>query len=154
MKVLFLISSLIIAGLASCQPVSKFYVYSQEHAPGMIPDEEIGGSRTRTDYFIYVTQTVLSPRIEFTRIRIENQWYKVNTVDTLGSPVYSEQPEKKLLVPRTNNLVLQLNLGDTTSAPLRAASTNSKASVYYIWKGKDYTVSSSRIIKLSPFLGL
>jgi hypothetical protein len=154
MKTLFLISCLFIAGLVSCQPVSKLYAFSQEHTPGMIPEGEMGGSRNRTQYFIYVTQSVPSAKIQFTRIRINNQWYKVNTVDTLGSPVYLEQPEKKLLVPRTRQLVLQLNLGETASAPFRAVSTKAKASVYYIYKRKNYTVSCMVIQKLPAFLGL
>lgn len=154
MKSIFLISCLFLSGLAFSQPISKLYVYSQEHTPGMIPEGESSGSRTRTLYSIYVTQSQLSAKIQFTRIRIDNQWYKVSTIDTLGSPIYMEQPEKKLLVPRTKNLVLQLNLGETASAPFRALSSKAKATVYYIYKGKNYMVSCNGIVKLAPFLGI
>lgn len=155
MKSIFLISCLLIAGLANGQPIKKLYVYTQENTPGMIPAESEGsGSHTKTVHFIYVTQALIRSQVKFDRIRIEDKWYKIQAVDTMGTPVYLEYPERKLLVGQTDQLVLRLQLGELFFTNVYMAPLKPPCSLYYIYRGKVYKISVAKMVKLKPVLGL
>ena len=156
MKWLFIISSFFFSGLALGQSSPKLYAYSQDFTPGMIPGRQSENgmatnlARTRTTYFIYFSQSS-KEKVDFDKIRIGKQWYTIAQVDTVKSPVYTDEPQRKLLVPLTKNQVLQLRIGDTcTASPGNFNTKISSATVVllYKWKAKKYKVISSAIKKL------
>lgn len=154
MKAIFLISCLMIEGLVMGQPIKKLFVYAQENTPGIVPAENGGSGRhTKTEHFIYVTQSWLGSQIKFDRIRIEDKWYKIHAVDTMGTPVFLQYPEKKLLVARTDDLVLRLQIGEMFFSHVIMAPNKKQTSLYYIYRGKVYKISLKKIVKLAPMLG-
>ncbi len=143
--------------MAEAQYPAKLYVYSQEFSPGIVPDRDENGQgnskRTNTQYYIYFAQSNLS-KIQFDCIRLDSQWYKLNIADTIGTPIYLKEPEKKLLVSQTRRLVLQLHTGDICSAPKdESVLKKTGADIIYRQKGKKYTLRLSKIHRLPPVLG-
>ncbi len=158
MKSIFLISCLLICCLAEAQRPAKLYVYSQEFSPGTVPARNENGTahagQANTRYYIYFFQPNFTA-IQFDRIRLENHWYKVTRVDTIGTPIYLKEPEKILLVPETRNLVLVLNPGEACSAPKGAPDLKKTgAEIIYRRKGQKFTISLVKIKSLPPVPGL
>ncbi len=157
MKSFFLISCIMVCGLAKAQYHAKIFVYSQEFSPGIVPDRNENGVANRpkstTRYYIYFSQSNLS-LIQFDCIRLDSQWYKINIVDTIGTPIYLKEPEKKLLVSQTRSLVLQLHSGEICSAPKgESVLKKTGADIIYRQKGRKYTLRLSKIHALPPVLG-
>lgn len=158
MKTLFLISCILICGLALAQSPARLYVYSQQFTPGMIPDRNMNGqgspTRNSTKYYVYFTQAKFA-KIQFDFIRLDSQWYRINAIDSMGTPIYLKQPEKKLLMPQTNGMVLQLNIGEICPAP-KGVSDLRKTGAHLIFKqkGKKYNLSLSKIKGLPQVQGL
>ncbi len=167
MKRGFLILSVLIGLLAGAQPVSKLYAYSQVFIPGMIPQrdisEEPGRSiipvRTNIIYYIYVkhnNSTLIQPK----QIWIKGKWYKILRAPLVKTPIYSDQPGNKLLVPSTGYKVIQLQLGDSLAAVNKLPASviklklNAELILAYNWKGNTYYSSVKNISELEPVHGL
>jgi hypothetical protein len=163
MKSLFLISLLFLSGLAVAQPKLKLYAYSQAFTPGTIPvdiSEEGKGqpeSRVHTNYYIYISVpagTTVTP----TQMQLNGKWYKLLNPEKPVLPVYSDYPEKKLLVPRTLNQVFQLLTADSCSPPstinISKALSKSEIIVVYTYKNRIYSIGKTKFTVLPPVHGL
>jgi hypothetical protein len=163
MKSLFLICSLFFFGSACAQPLVKIYGFSQLFTPGMIPtdmNDEKGRAkrpRTNTNYYIYLSLPA-KETIKVNEMRIGQQWYKLLGATSVKTPVYIEQPVKKLVVAATLNKVLELQKGDSSATVRNLLLTkdlaNAELIVSYTWKGKTFYISKQKITVLEPVHGL
>ena len=161
MRAIIIISTFFLGGLACGQSSTRLYVYSQDFTPGMVPGRQSengiapSAPKTRTRYFVYFSQS-FTEKSGFEKIRVGEQWFLVSKVDTVKTPYYSDEPIKKLLVGKTGNKVLQLQLGEPCPAPAgysKTAVAASTAGLTYKRKGRTYSITA-RIIKLPSVHGL
>src|SRR5438046_1865154 len=118
MKHLMIIPAILIASISVAQPALKIYAYSQTHTPGMIPagdakDENgkaITGGRSGLTFIVYVASP--ANNIDPKEIWLKDHWWAVLRSSIVKTPVYSEQPVRKLLVPSQKWKVIQLQIGD------------------------------------------
>jgi len=147
--------------LAFAQPVTKVYAYSQSFTPGIVPQRDIAEkpgaafqkSHTIINYYIYLklgSSALVQPK----QIWIKGKWYKIIRSSPVKTPVFADQPGKKILVPSTGYKVLQVQPGDTLQAIGKLSGTvkkmmnNSELVIAYNWKGVTYYNSVKKITVL------
>lgn len=168
MKGVLLIPILLVGAFSCAQPSVKLFGYSQKFVPGMVPQEDLpdenGGQpvkrpRVITNYYIY-TATATSVTIVPTAIWIGGKWDTITSQQVIKSPVFTEVPEKKQLVPLTSRVVKQLNIGDTLQSPLagigklKKMMSENEVIISYTWKGKRYFIPLKKLSALEPVHGL
>ena len=168
MKRGFLIYCLLISQLGLAQPsISKVYAFSQSFTPGIIPQrdmrEEPGAVVQKphviVNYYIYI-KLAGSASAQPKQIWIRGKWYKITRYPLVKTPVYSDQPQKKLLVPLTGYKVFQLQPGDSLqsvgklSPIVKKMMGNSELILVYGYKGMTYYSSLKKITVLDPVHGI
>jgi len=153
---------ILISLAGAAQPSVKLYGYSQVSTPGMVPQRDIpnenGGTvKTRIydsiiSFFIYTRASVA---IRPSQVYLNGKWQSATSLAISSTPVKSEQPVKKTLVPSTKLKVLQLLPGDlvsnmTISSSLKKMMAVNELIVAYTWKGKKYYVPLKKITVLQP----
>jgi hypothetical protein len=167
MKRGFLIYCILISQLVFAQPVTKIYGYSQSFTPGIVPQRDIAEkpgtanrkSHTIINYYIYIKLAGPVP-VQLQQIWIKDRWYKIISSPQVKTPVYTDQPGKKLLVPLTGYKVLQVKLGDTLttivtpSSAVRKMTNNSELVLVYKWKGNIYYSQLKQVTVLERVQGI
>lgn len=166
MKTIIIISSLIISQAAFAQLNVKLYGYSQEVTPGMvpqrdIPDENNGGRVLKTPavttfYYVYTRTSVL---IQPDEIWIGGKWHVATTKLVKATPVVTEYPAKKTLVPFTKLKVQLIERGDTLTntafitPALKKMMTANELIISYTWKGKKNYAALKKLTVLETIHG-
>jgi hypothetical protein len=163
MKLIVTIPALLIGSIALAQPALKLYAFSQVTTPGMVPgrdaEDENGKAipqpRGSVNYLVYLASS--SKTIQPKEIWIKDRWYAVLRYSVVRTPVYSEPPVKKLLVPSQKWRVIQLQIGDPL--PKKSKSDPSTSSgqgivLFYSWNKHIYSTSLKKITPLPPIHGL
>lgn len=167
------LSSFLISAVSSAQysPILKKYAYSQITTPGTVPvdTDENGNPIAKKNepsplYYIYVT-IAKKDAIKVTELWIKGKRYSLQQEEILETPVemintdVSDNPKRKIMVPKTKNKVLRL-------APVRILPENkpgsyvkqlmSKSEVVIVCyrRGKKYFASVKKIIVLPPLAGV
>jgi len=163
MRYLFLIVTLFSLGSVNAQTGLKLYGFSQSFTPGNVPVEMDGEGTTakrphsRTNYFVYIS-VPSKETIQVKEIRIGQQWYKPLYVNLVKTPVFTEQPSKKTLIPATTNKVFEIQMGDSSKLVrklfLTKEMSRAELVVIYSWKGSDHMVAQKKWTILPPVLGL
>ncbi|MBM3415673.1 MAG: hypothetical protein FJY20_04325 [Bacteroidetes bacterium] len=168
MKNFLIISALLSAGSIAAQPVIKLYAYSQVDTPGIVPQRDIpaedGAAPVKKpaaviSYYIYASLSRIAA-VQFSRIWIKGQWYKIRTTAAVTTPVITDQPVVKTLVPATRQKVVQVQQGDSLIAPqksfaaLKKMMSNSKLILAYTWKSKTWYIPVKKITELEPMHAL
>ncbi len=165
-----LLTLLLPAQLVQSQLVLKWYAFSQQSTPGMIPvrvprengQPDIETPHVRTTYYIYVS---LQPtaKISLEKVWIGGKQYKANFAPVDSTPVVNHvytagsKVETTVLVPRTKQQVLQLVVDEEISQPdfkptFQVGKMISKSAlvVSYRYKGKLYYSYTAKIKALTP----
>lgn len=165
-----LLTLLLPAQLVQAQPVLKWYAFSQQSTPGMIParvprengQPEIETPRVRTTYYIYVS---LQPtaKISLEKVWIGGKQYKASFAPVDSTPVVNytytagSSVETTVMVPRTKLQVMQLVVDEVISQPdfkpsVQVSKMISKSAlvVSYRYKGKLYYSYTAKIKALTP----
>lgn len=167
MKRSFLIYCLLISQLVIAQPVTKVYAFSQAFTPGIVPQRDIAEgpgkavqkSHTKINYYIYIklgSSALVQPK----QIWIMGKWFKIIRSSLVKTPVYSDGPGKKLLVPSTGYKVLQVQPGDTLqsagkiSPALKKMINSSELVLAYSYKGMTYYSALKKITVLERVQGI
>lgn len=168
MKKILLFSALFIVGLnLFSQPTVKIFAYEQDNLPGTRPagvvDENgkpIKKAAPKKNYFIYLSLKQ-KYSIKPVQIFIKGQSYEVGSSTVRKAPVeYTDNivpnnPEKTVLVPATDNKVLELpvaelSLSQKKTSYIQTLTVKNDVVVAYVWNGKKYFVSLKQIKKLAP----
>lgn len=164
MKNFLLISAFLSGGPLAAQPVIKLYAYSQVFTPGIVPQRDIVSENGSPEpnkplaiiqYSIYASLTPAAS-VQFNKVWIKGQWYKIRTTADVTTPVITDQPVVKTLVPATTQKVVQVQQGDSLLSPqksfaaLRKMMNQSELIVAYIWKSKTYYIPVKKITELEP----
>lgn len=143
---------------AQTRPLKKMYAYSQASLPGK-----------KTNYFVKVKEThrlfvTVTPKekIEVTGIWVKNNYYRCNAKIIAAKQVVHENTnyEKKILVPKTSNTIIEVLLTkqiDPAPRPGSALGNLLQANevvFVYNWKGKDYFSALKKITLLEPFAAM
>ena len=152
---------------AYCQPTIKIYAFEQENLPGTIPsgvtDENgnpIKKAAAKKNYSIFLSfkkNEIVTP----VQIFIRGQVFPIQTTEIKKTPVeylnnmIPAKPEKIILVPKTNNKVVEVKLGDTLmqkrkNAYIKKLLKNNDVVIAYLWKGKKYFTAAKKIKELEP----
>jgi len=164
MKSFLIIGSLMISKLAFTQPALKLFVYSQVFTPGIVPQRDIpsenGGSReskpaATTQYYIYVTGSPAGT-VKPDQVWLNGTWHKVSKTTVVKTPVKTDIPVPKVLVPALRQQLIRIDYGNPLPAikkPFPALAKMMAASEFIarvVWKGKFYYFPLKKITVLDP----
>lgn len=168
MKGSLLTALLLTSYISFSQPSIKLYGYSQKFVPGMArqndaPDENggqpIAQPFVKTNYYIYLSSfpsTVITP----IAIWIAGKWDTITSASIVKTPVKTDIPGEKQLVPATKLTVKQISIGDTLHKPMFSSPTLEKMMkeneliIYYTWKGKKYFAKLKKLVVLETVHGV
>jgi len=150
------------------QPVIKVFAFEQENYPGTKPsagtkDENGNPIKKAADsknYFIFLSfkKTYSVTPIQ---VFIHGQAFKIENVITRQTPVeytvnsIPGKPGKKILVPKTSNKVVEIQLSEIslqekkTAYVQQLASTNDVV-ITYKWNNKKYFAKEKKMQKMEP----
>lgn len=165
---LFFSLILIGSGVLYGQPSMKVFAFEQANSPGTvatnIKDENgnpIKKAATKKNYFIYLSlkhKYNIDPQQVFINghaFPAEASVVKSTPVE-LASHNVPAHPEKMVLVPATENKVIQLTITDTIqiekTAALQKLTNKNDVVISYTWKKKKYFAVLKKIKKLDPVL--
>jgi hypothetical protein len=165
---LFFSLILIRSGIVYGQPSIKVFAFEQENSPGTVAanvkDENgnpIKKAATKKNYFIYLSLNH-KHNIDPQQVFINDQAFPAEAIIVKSTPVelvngnVRTHPAKTILVPKTNNKVIELKITDTI--PVRRTSALQKLTnkndvvISYTWKKKKYFAVLKKIKKLDPVL--
>lgn len=168
MKKILLFSAIFILALNLFgQPTVKIFAYEQDNLPGTRPagvvDENgkpLKKAAPKKNYLIYLSFKQ-KYSIKPVQIFIKGQSYEVGTSNVRKAPVeyvdnmVPNKAEKTVLVPATDNKVLELPVAEPSLEQKKAANIQNLTAkndvvVAYIWKNKKYLVTLKQIKKLAP----
>jgi hypothetical protein len=154
----FLLTALALSILSYSQTegASKIYGYRQPIMPGTIRADKNGNQvrpKPNYNYFIYLASTSKVSPVE---IWIKGQAYSVTSAAVSSTPVEYKNPtsaesKSKILVPKTNRRVLQLNSSAALKNPTskgKALSANNDLVIIYKGNGKLYYKTLSKFSEL------
>jgi hypothetical protein len=150
---------------AEIQPAIKIFAFEQDNLPGTITagvtDENGKPARKAADkknYFLYLSfKNTYSITPE--QIFIKDQAFTILTTMDKKTPVeyinnnFPGNPQKIILVPATNDKVIEVRIKETPTQEEKTASVRelidkNEAVIVYLWKKKEYFVTLEKIEKL------
>ena len=166
MKKILLFSAIFIVGLNLFgQPTVKIFAYEQDNLPGTRPagvvDENgkpLKKAAPKKNYFIYLSFKQ-KYNIKPVQIFIKGQPYEVGAFSARNAPVeyvdnmVPNNPEKTVLVPSTNEKVLEVPVAEPSSGQKKTLNIQKLTSkndvvVAYMWNNKKYYATLKQIKKL------
>lgn len=150
------------------QPVIKVFAFEQENYPGTVPantKDENGNSvkkaADRMNYFLFLSfrNTYSITPVE---VYIRGQAYQIQSIDSPKTPVeytvssVSANPEKKVLVPKTTNKVIEIKIAATKSQQekkttnLQKLITANDIVIGYKWNNKKYFATEKKLKRMEP----
>lgn len=141
--------------------VAKVYAYKQAILPGKKPSgNRIEAGMKKETYRIFVSAT-RKEIISITGVWINQEYYRFTVSSNLKTPVNMRQhDEEVILVPKTNNKVLEIILnGKQEPAPrpgtkLGTLMKMNAVVISYSWKGTQYFITANTIKELFPFIAM
>jgi hypothetical protein len=165
-KLLFFV--LFIIGIAvNGQPAIKVFAFEQENLPGMKPagvkDENgnpIKKAAARKNYFIFLSYKKIYT-VTPVYIFIKDSSFGVQIADVKKTPVeytnntIPNKPEKKILVPKTGNKVIQVKLTETPELKnkdihIQKLTKANDVVIAYVWNKRKYFITLKKIKELEP----
>ena len=145
---------------AQSTPVIKIYGYKQQLFQGKKPskNEPIKNSAQHKLFVEYRKNS----SINITGVWIESDFFRFTTHPKLKSPISDiQQPaNKQILVPKTNNRIIEIELKNKQEPSPRPTATlgkllqNNDVVISYLFKGKTYFATLKKLIVLEPFDGM
>lgn len=150
----------IIATVATAQtrPLKKLYAYSQASLPGKKSNHPI---TPKVTYRLFITVTP-KEAIAVTGVWVKNNYYRCNAKTIAAKHVVHENTnyEKKILVPKTSNTIIEVLLTKQVDPAPRPGSAlgnllqANEVVFVYTWKGKEYFSALKKITVLEPFAAM
>ena len=153
-----------------CHPVIKVFAFEQESLPGTIPvgvkDENgnpIKKVAAKKNYFIFLSFKEKYDIVP-TQVFIKGRLFDIKTANTKETPVeYTDRnipnnPQKQMLVPKTNNKVVEIALTEAAGSPVRRDPhlqkliASNDIVVVYNWKQKEHFITLKTIKTLNPVM--
>lgn len=167
MKRCLLIAFLFMNLVLKSQPGVNLFVYSQSFTPGIVPQRDIPSESgnipakkplVTTQHFIYFS---ISPSITVQpkKIWINGQWYSIGKSEIVKTPVKTDVPVNRILVPATKEKVTRLHPGNmlpSIKKPFAALRKMMKTTEFILCSvsgGKTYYTPLQKIIVLDPVMG-
>lgn len=143
---------------AQTKPLKKLYAYSQASLPGKKSNFPVAVKET---YRLFIT-VAPKEKISVTGVWVKNNYYRCNVKIIGAKEVVHENMnnEKKILVPKTSNKIIELLLAkqvDPAPRPGSALGSLLQANevvFVYTWKGREYFSALKKITMLEPFAAM
>jgi hypothetical protein len=150
-----------------CQPPVKIFAFEQDNLPGTIParslKDENGNSikkaAAKINYFVFLSFKKAYD-IRPVQLFIKGKSYAIQSTVTRDTPVeYIDNtipgnPEKTVLVPKTQSKVIQLITADTMTqkktAYVQKLTRSHDVVITYIWNKRTHFITLRKMKKLKP----
>ena len=170
-KLLFFSFTLLIAAVATHgQPAIKIFAYEQQSLPGTVPvgikDENgnpIKKAAAKTNYFIFLSfkkNCIVTP----VQVLIKGFSFSIDSLtDVKKIPVeytnhtIPNDSHKTILVPKTSNRVIKINLAEPgqpveSNNHIKSLAKTNDLVIIYTWNKKKYYTAVKKMTVLEPIL--
>jgi hypothetical protein len=153
-----------------CHPSIKIFAFEQESRPGTVPagvtnenGNPVKKAAAKKNYFVFLSFKNKYDVVPL-QVFIKGNSFDVKTVNTKETPVeytsrnIPDNPEKQLLVPETDNKVIEIILTEAAQssipedAHLKKLTASNDVVVVYNWKQKKHFASLKTIKTLTPVM--
>lgn len=160
-KLIFFVSILMLVSyeiMSQTKPLKKLYAYSQTTLPGKKTNFPV---KVKEIHRLFIT-VAPKEKIEVTGVWVKNNYYGCNAKIIAAKHVVNENTnfEKKILVPKTSNKIIELLLTKQVDSAPRPGSAlgnllqANEVVFVYTWKGKEYFSALKKITVLEPFAAM